>query len=376
MKREILHVAIDVDDQAYHFAGIAQKTGEVLEGKTKPSVGSLLRKFRSLEAKGFELKVCYESSYIGFTLCRYLRSKDIACDVIAASLIPGYGTKKKKTDRLDALGLATFWKQGMLTAVHVPDRSQETVRDVVRARGFLVDQRQSLRNFCLSLCRRQGLSYREEMKKPAARHWTPSHRQWLSSKCCELKGRYPALQRNLILLLDQMESLDRLIGVYDEEIAVWSHKAEYEKSVHALMCYRGIERQTAMTLVCELGDIRRFWHPRALVSWLGLDIREKSSGGKEKKIGITQMGNKYARTAVVEACQTARRPPRISAPLARRRKEFASPETIQIADRCMHRLYKRAQHLLQRGKHANKVKVACAREMLGFLWESMHQVAG
>jgi hypothetical protein len=27
------------------------------------------------------------------------------------------------------------------------------------------------------------------------------------------------------------------------------------------------------------------------------------------------------------------------------------------------------------GKHANKVKVACAREMVGFVWESLNQAA-
>jgi len=46
-------------------------------------------------------------------------------------------------------------------------------------------------------------------------------------------------------------------------------------------------------MITEIGDIKRFSHPRKLVSWIGMDIREYSSGGKYNRFGITKPGNHY-----------------------------------------------------------------------------------
>jgi len=57
------------------------------------------------------------------------------------------------------------------------------------------------------------------------------------------------------------------------------------------------------------------------------------------------------------------------------RYEEAVKALVSIADRCLRRLHKEGTRLLQAGKHSNKVKVACAREMAGFIWESLNKVA-
>ena len=63
-----------------------------------------------------------------------------------------------------------------------------------------------------------------------------------------------------------------------------------------------------MTVITEIQDIRRFPHPKKLVSYLGFDIAEYSSGGKEKKYGITKMGNSRVRKRPVESCQKCHMP--------------------------------------------------------------------
>ena len=93
----------------------------------------------------------------------------------------------------------------------------------------------------------------------------------------------------------------------------------------------------ALTLITEIGDIKRFPHPRKLVSWIGMDIREYSSGGKHNRFGITKHGNRYLRTAFVEANQRGYRTARIGKDLKSRRKDIA-PELVSIADRCLRRL--------------------------------------
>ncbi len=82
------------------------------------------------------------------------------------------------------------------------------------------------------------------------------------------------------------------------------------------------------------------------------------------------MGNKYLRRILVESAQFSWQKPSPSKILKKRRQGIPE-EYISIANRCMERLHKKGWRLISREKHRNKVKVACAREMLGFIWESL-----
>jgi hypothetical protein len=178
----------------------------------------------------------------------------------------------------------------------------------------------------------------------------------------------------LKLLLSSLRQQEALLGVYVHEVENLAVSSEFKKKVEALTVYRGIDLQHAMSWIAEVQDIKRFKHPRSMVSYVGMDIREYSSGGKENKFGITKMGNPYMRTALVEICQSASKIPRVGRPLHKRR-EGVDPSLVEIADRCMARLYQKSSKMLYRGKHPNKIKVACARELIGFLWESLNQAA-
>ena len=85
--KNVLYVGIDVDSKNFHAAGFCEQTGELLEFKCKPNNSSLLNKLRKLEKKGFILKTCYEATYLGYTLHRFLESKKVDNQIIAPSLI-------------------------------------------------------------------------------------------------------------------------------------------------------------------------------------------------------------------------------------------------------------------------------------------------
>ena len=176
------------------------------------------------------------------------------------------------------------------------------------------------------------------------------------------------------MLLRQLSGLNQILAEYGQQIEVLAQAPRYQRAVQSLTCYKGIKNIFALTMITEIGDIKRFPHPRQLVSWIGMDIREYSSGGKHNHFGITQHGNRYIRTAFVEANQRGYRSTRMGRDLKARRKDTA-PELINIADRCLRRLNKKGNRLLLAGKHPHKVKVACAREMVGFVWESLNKVA-
>jgi transposase len=371
MKQRVLYVGLDVDDTQYHGAALSQETGEILQFQCRPTLKGLVSQLAKLRQHFPEhtIHVAYEASYLGYTLQRDLVSQGYHCDVVAPSSIPRVGGKAIKTDRLDAAQLAQFYASGLLTLVHVPTQEMDQDRDLMRSRQHLLQQRTALRKHLQALLRRNGLHYKAQSQHKS--HWTKHHMGWLERTINAAAG---SLKVNLALLVRQLQGLDTILAAYDQEIESLAKSPLYEKPVQALTCYKGIKHIFALTMITEIGDITRFTPPRQLVSWMGMDIREYSSGGKHRRFGITKHGNRYLRTAFVEANQRSYRTTRLGKDVKARRVH-TDPKFIAIADRCLRRLSKKGNRLLVTGKHPNKVKVACAREMVGFVWESLHKAA-
>ena len=123
-----------------------------------------------------------------------------------------------------------------------------------------------------------------------------------------------------------------------------------------------------MTLVSELGDLRRFDHPRKLMAYLGLVPGEYTSGSKRQQHSITKCGNSHARWMLVECSQHYRKAPKVNSPLSVR-QQGQSQEVKALSWRMQHRLHRRYVKLKARGKREAKVIVALARELCGYLWE-------
>lgn len=371
MNKNLIYIGVDVDDTQYHGAAFDRETGELVSFKCRPTLKGLIshlekmKKYFSVES----LKLCYEASYIGHCLQRDLIQAGYNCDVISPGSIPRKGSKSIKTDRIDALDLAQFYANGLLTIVKIPDVEQEKDRDLLRSRQQIMKQQNDLRRHIQSLLRRNGLHYKAETNNKT--YWTKHHYCWLERKVEESSG---SLGINFQLLLRQLKSITEIVAAYSEEVELMAKRPNYQQAVSALICYKGIKNLFALTMITEIGDVKRFAHPRQLAAWVGMDIREYSSGGKHHRFGITRQGNRYLRTAFVEANQRAYRTTKLSKKVKARRAN-TDPEYIAIADRCLKRLSKKGSRLLDAGKHPNKVKVACAREMIGFVWESMNKVA-
>ena len=371
MNQNVVYVGIDVDDVSYHGSALDWHTGEVLDFRCRPTLKGLVGQLAKVSEYfgGARLKLCYESSYVGFSLQRDLQERSYECEVVAPSSIPRRAGKSVKTDRIDAADLAEFYANGLLTIVTAPDAELEQDRDLLRSRQRLIQQQGDLRRHILSLLRRNGLHYKAECDHKT--HWRTHHYGWLART---IEGCSGSLQVNLSLLLRQLKNLDEILATYGEEIEALAVTPRYQEPVKALTCYKGIKHLFALTMITEIGDVKRFAHPRQLVSWVGMDIREYASGGKSNRLGITRQGNRYLRTAFIEANQRGYRSVSISKDVKARRAKSPS-EYVAIADRCLRRLNKKGNRLLLAGKHPNKVKVACAREMVGFVWESLNQAA-
>lgn len=304
------------------------------------------------------MRCCYEASGCGYVLHRRLTSWGVACEVIAPSLIPKMAGDRRKTDKRDAENLARLYRSGHLTPVHIPTEAEERVRGLVRCREVLTREILASRHYVLKLLQARGLRWGK------ASRWTQEHWRWLRSQ--KLEGEDQTTLEAYLSLLDTKIDLRRSL---DERIEKLALAPAYKEPVERLRGLKGVDTLTAMVLVSEIGDIRRFDGPRRLMAYLGLTVSEFSSGNAERRGGITKTGNDRCRRVLVEAAWHYRHAVRESRALKARRAGLPAPvvDHVRRADR---RLHKRFTALEQR-KRSTQVSVAIARELAGFVWALM-----
>lgn len=351
------YVGLDVHKATIWLAVADATGGEPRDlGSIAHDVPTLLKRLRALGAPA-ELWVVYEAGPTGYGLVRRLRALGYQCEVVAPSLIPRAPGERVKTDRRDARKLTRLARAGELHYVVVPDARDEAIRDLSRAREDAVQARMKVRQQITALLLRHDQRY------DGKTHWTLAYLRWLR----QLKMAYPAQQMVLeeaLLSLSSIEAtLGRLTQGLDQQVTAW----RYEPVVQALMSLRGIARIAAITLVAEIGDIGRFAHPRELMSYLGLVPSEHSSGPRTRRGKITKAGNGHARRMLIEAAWLYRFRPQEGKALKQRLQERTG-EQQRLSWKAQERLCQRYAALRRRQLHQNKVCVAVARELVGFVW--------
>jgi transposase len=321
------------------------------------------RLFRRLADRG-AVRSCYEASGAGFVLHRVLANDGFHCDVIAPSLIPRKPGDRRKTDRLDAVMLARLYRSGHLTPVHVPNEDHEALRRLLRLRYTYHSYCTATMHRISGILRNHGYVYTEGKST-----WTKKHRLWLASLRRSLEG---PLQTALSVELEHLEYLETQYSALDAELDRFAQLPQYRLQSEALCCLRGVKTLTALTLLCEIDDIRRFAAPTGLMAYFGLVPSERSSGDKERRGPITKAGNIHVRRLLVEAAWNNRH--RAGADLIlRRRRQGQPPEVVAIAVKAQHRLHKKFWRLDQR-KHRHVAITAVARELCGFIWAILKAV--
>jgi transposase len=304
------------------------------------------------------LVAAYEAGPCGYALQRRLNALGVPCQVVAPSLIPVKPGERVKTDRRDAQKLAKMLRAGMLTEVHPPTLEEEAVRDLTRAREDAKQDQMRARHRLSKMLLRRGLRFDE------TKNWTRSHRRWLRGLRFEELWAQQTFDAYL-LALEQVEERLKMLTEHVEQAAAGQRYAE---PVGWLRCLRGIDTVTAMTILAELHDFRRFTKARDLMAYLGLTPSEYSSGNRTRRGSITKAGNSHVRRVLVETAWNYRHRPAVSLAL-RQRRAGQPPAVLAIADRAQVRLHHRYVKLKE-GYHKphNKVTTAVARELVGFIW--------
>jgi transposase len=357
MSERTRFIGLDVHKASITVA-VAGAFGDPEDHGTIANDPAAVRKLlQRLGGADIRLEVAYEAGPTGYALHRQLTAMGISCMVVAPSLIPVRPGERIKTDGRDASKLARLLRSGDLTPVWVPDEAHEALRDLVRARDDAkADQLRAKHRLSKFLLRRA-------IAPPVGvRPWSRAHDAWLDGLTFEQAADRVVLEHYVAVVREAAERVKRL-EVALAQCAAASPQAELLAALQAL---RGIGFLTAVTIVAEAGDLRRFPTARHFMAYVGLVPSEHSSGDSRRRGHITRTGNRLMRHVLGQAAHNARYRPNVSSGL-RARQRLVSPAVIELDRRAQARLHQRYRHLSRR-IGTNKTIIAVARELAGFVW--------
>jgi transposase len=327
-------------------------------GTTGYNVAQVMKALSRSQCTPAQLAIAYEAGPCGYGLARELLARGYPCVVVAPSRVARRPADRIKTDRRDALLLARLHRSAELVAVTIPEPADEAVRDLLRARDDAVKAQRCARQQLMALLLRMGNPYRE------GRGWTQKFLRFLADIRFDDPHHRIVFTEYRLAVQTASERVVRLEVAIRNAAESW----RWHPVVKALMSLRSVDFLTAMTIVAEVGDLRRFEHPRQLMSYLGLVPSEFSSGNSHCRGALTRTGNTRVRRVLIEAAWNYRHPPKISREIETRQAGVPA-DVIEIAWKAQVRLCHRYRKLRYRGLHQNKTCAAIARELVGFVWD-------
>lgn len=276
----------------------------------------------------------------------------------------------RKTDVKDAEWICELLRHGLLKGSYIPNRDQRELRELVRYRRSMVEERARQHNRIQKVLEGAniklgsvvsdilGVSSREMLQSIAdgqenveilansARGKLKSKRQELE---LSLQGRITSHQRMMLKsILSHIDFLTEHIGMIDEEIE--SRLEGSKEDIERLDSIPGISTTTAQQILSEIGNNVREQFPSAahLCSWSGVVPGHNESAGK-KKSSKTKKGNKYLRSALIEAAHSVARSKTYLGALYRRLCARKGRKRAGMA--VAHAMLRIAYYLLTRKEH-------------------------
>ena len=360
---KLTHIGLDVHKETIAVATL--RPGAVTcDERVIPNTPEAIRKLLT-RCEPSLVRTCYEAGPTGYDTHRLISSLGIPCDVIAPSMIPKRSGVRVKTDRTDARHLARMHRAGELTAIRIPTPAEEAVRDLVRAREEIKADRRVARQRIRSFLLRYGKRY-----PVAGARWSFRFDVWMRAQ----KFDEPAAQAAFDHLVGTQSVRDSQLSAITRQIEELAALEPLASGVAILRSFRGIDTLTAVTILVETCDFRRFPEAGAYMAFTGLVPSEHSSGATRRQGSITKTGNSHVRRVLIEAAWAYRHPPAVRGK-HKARLEGQPPQVVAYSWAAQCRLHATYRKLAAK-KGPNKAVVAVARELSGFVWGVMTGTMG
>ena len=308
----------------------------------------------------YSIECGYEAGCLGYTLYHQLTGAGIKCVILAPTTMLTPQGQRIKTDKRDAHLIAQCLCYGGYHPVYIPTGEDDAVKEYLRMRDdhklALKKLKQQVNAFVL----RHGNQY-------AGTKWTVRHVAWLKKLALD-----PMYRETLDEYLASLEEQEAKIERFDKRIEEIAAEARYKENNEKLGCFLGIRTHTALSLIVETGDFKRFSKGNTYAAFLGLAPGERSSSKSVNRFGISKAGNNHLRRLLIEAARGI-----CKGVIGHKSKELRSRQSgqpadvIAYADKANTRLRSKYYKMIRHGKKKNVAVAAVARELACFIWGMM-----
>ncbi len=320
----MIYIGVDLH-QRFCYITAMDASGRVLEQRQVANDSFSLRRYFAGWTQ--EVKVAVEACGFWPAFVDTMESMGIPVVLVHPQRVKAIASAKLKNDRVDSLTLAHLLRANLLPESWISDPATRELRQRMRLRVGLGQQRTRWKNQVHAVLHRQGV------RAPISDVFGRKGRRWLADLVLPVVAR-----ETIDTYLELIDQLSKKIAGEEKKLCAL---AQQNADVRCLVTIPGIGPYSAAVLLAEIGDIDRFGDKRQLYSYAGLVPRVRDSAERQHRGRITRAGSPYLRWILVEAAQNAVR----SSPAARRYFER-----------------------LARRKHRHVARVALARKLLGAVY--------
>jgi transposase len=286
-----------IDVHKKNWAVTVETEDIVLKTFTQESDPEFLIKYLRRNYPGGTYIAGYEAGYFGFSLQRQFKEKGINCIVINPADIPTSNKEKdQKRDPIDSRKIARALRTGSANPIWIPSIALEQDRQLMRTRRIMTKDQTRIKNRIKAFLQMHGIKYPESFKNKQS-HWSRRFIKWLEQiKMVESSGTesLQSMVRNLNFMRNEILIVTRKIRLLSED-------NRYKQNFLKLLRIPGIGLLTAMIILTEIGDIKRFKNADRFRSFIGFIPRSSSSGEKDYQGRITNRGCLYLRALLTES---------------------------------------------------------------------------
>ena len=352
----IIKIGMDVHSTNYTLCAMEPTIGSedrvFGEVQIAPDYKEVICFIESLKLKlgfynDYSIECGYEAGCLGYTLYHQLTGAGIKCVILAPTTMLSQQGQRIKTDKRDAHLIAQCLCYGGYHPVYIPTGEDDAVKEYLRMRD---DHKLALKKL------------KQQINAFVLRHVV-----WL--KKVELDPMY---RETLDEYMASYEEQEAKIERYDKRIEEIAAEARYQENAKKLGCFLGIRTHTALSLIVETGDFKRFAKGNTYAAFLGLAPGEHSSSKSVNRLGITKAGNTHLRRLLIEAAKgICKGAVGHKSRELRSRQIGQSAEVIAYADKANTRMRSKYYKMIRHGKKKNVAVAAVARELACFIWGMM-----
>jgi len=282
-------VGCDLHTRYQQIAMLDQDTGELIERRLEHAQGEARAFYASLQGA---VRVGVEATGYTRWFERLLAELGHELWIGDAAQIRASMVRKQKTDARDAAHLLQLLLDDRFPRIWRPTMAERDLRQLVWHRQKLVWMRNAVGNQLHALAMGEGVCRKKQL-------WTKKGRAELEALRLGDWANYR--RQELLRMIDQLDlSLKKLDQAVEEQ-------SNQNAAAVLLRTHPGVGPVTSLAFVLTLGPVARFERSKQVVSYLGLNPREHSSGGKQQLGAISKQGNPMMRSLLVEAGHSAAR---------------------------------------------------------------------